>query len=102
MLPNKTNQNVFLKIQGFIHKSKFELLPYAPYSPNLAPSDYFPFLNLKKYLCGQLFSINEEMENSVNGNFEKIDGFSFKQGIKALEWRWKKKCKLLKKDNVEK
>ena len=50
-----------------INELKFKLLPYAPYLPDLAPSNYFLFLNLKKWLGGQRFANNEEVESAVNG-----------------------------------
>ena len=33
----------------------FVELNHPPYSPDLAPSDYFLFRNTKKFLCGQQF-----------------------------------------------
>ena len=53
---------------------KFELLPHAPYSLDLAPSDYFLFPNLKKWLGGRRFINNEEVESAVNGYFEEFNG----------------------------
>jgi len=37
----------------------YELLPHPPYSPDLAPCDFFLFPNLKKSLAGQKFASNE-------------------------------------------
>ena len=56
-----------------INELKFKLLPRAPFSPVLAPSDYFLFPNLKKWLRGQRFSNNEEVESAVNGYFDELD-----------------------------
>nr|CAH7738122.1 unnamed protein product [Callosobruchus chinensis] len=38
-----------------INELELEFLPHAPYSPDLAPSDYFRFQNLEKWLSGQIF-----------------------------------------------
>ena len=35
-----------------VHDCGFELVDHPPYSPDLAPSDYFLFLNVKKHLAG--------------------------------------------------
>ena len=35
-----------------VHDCGFELIDHLPYSPDLAPMDYFLFPNLKKYLAG--------------------------------------------------
>ena len=48
-----------------INELNFKLPPHAPYSPDLAPSDYFISPNLKKWLGGQRFSKDEEMESKA-------------------------------------
>ena len=48
------------------------MLPHAPYSPDLVPSDYFFFPNLKKWLGGQRFSNNEEVESARRKKFRII------------------------------
>jgi histone-lysine N-methyltransferase SETMAR len=73
-----------------INELKFELLPHAPYSPDLAPSDYFLFPNLKKWLSGKRFANNEEVESAVDGYFEELDNSHYTQGIEAIEHRWEK------------
>ena len=55
------------------------------YSPDLAPPDYFLFPNFKKWIGGQRFSSNKEVESAVNSYFEKLDGFHYNLGIKAIE-----------------
>jgi len=37
----------------------YELLPHPPYSPDLAPCDFFLFPNLKMSLVGQKFASND-------------------------------------------
>ena len=73
-----------------INESKSKLLSHGPYSPDLAPLDYFLFPNLEKCLHGQRFVKNEKGESAVNGYFEELDGFRYKQGIEAIEHRWEK------------
>jgi len=46
---------------------------------------------LKKWLGGKRFANNEEVESAVDGYFEKLDGFHYKQGIEAIEYR-REKC----------
>ena len=84
-----------------INKLKYKLLLHALYSPNLVPSDYFIFQNLKKWLGGQIFANNEKVESAVNGYFKKLNGSHYKQGIETIEHRWEK-CIELKGDYVEK
>lgn len=62
-----------------------ELLPHPPYSPDLAPCDFHLFPNLKKWLGGQTFSTNSEVEVAVNEYFDSLDKTFFQNGILALE-----------------
>ena len=43
----------------------YELIPDPAYSPDLAPSDYFLFPNLKKDIRGRHFQSNEEVVAAV-------------------------------------
>ena len=45
--------------QEIISKRLFEVLEPSPYSPDLAPRDFFLFPALKQVLHGQQFDINE-------------------------------------------
>jgi len=47
----------------------YELLPYPPYSPDLAPCDFFLFPSLKKSLAGQKFASNEEVVAATEAYF---------------------------------
>ncbi|XP_053949369.1 histone-lysine N-methyltransferase SETMAR-like [Anastrepha ludens] len=67
-----------------------ELLPHPPYSPDLAPSDYWLFKNLKRWLQGQRFRSNEEVEWEADAYFEGLSIDHFSKGIKMLEDRWEK------------
>jgi hypothetical protein len=44
---------------------KFAVVPHPPYSPDLAPSDYWLFPKLKETLKGQHFSSDAEVEAAV-------------------------------------
>ena len=51
---------------------KYELLDHPSYSPDLAPSDFYLFPNLKKFLAGKRFTYNEEAMEAVNDYFEEL------------------------------
>ena len=44
-----------------LHELRFELLHHPPYSPNLAPSDYWLFVDLKRMLQEKRFGSNKEV-----------------------------------------
>lgn len=78
----------------------YELLEHPPYSPDLAPSDFYLFPNLKRFLRGKRFSSNEEVIAAVDGYFEDLPENHFKNGICGLENRWKM-CFEIKGEYVE-
>ena len=83
------------------HKLGFESLPYPPYSPDLAPSDYYLFQNLKRWVCGRRFESNEEVEWETEGYFRSVDKSYYLEDIKMLEDRWTR-CIELKEEYIEK
>ena len=44
----------------------FEVLPHPPYSPDMAPSDFYLLPKLKANLCGTQFGSNEGVIKAVN------------------------------------
>ncbi|KAG5333411.1 SETMR methyltransferase, partial [Acromyrmex charruanus] len=74
---------------------RYELLPHPPYSPYLAPCDFFLFPNLKKWLGGKKFTSNEEVIAETETYFVEFDKLYFSKGLKKWQNRWKK-CILLK------
>ena len=80
---------------------KFEQLNHPPYSPDLAPSDYYLFQNLKSHLRGTRFWEDDELKAATEAWFEdQIDDFYFK-GIDCLKEKWAK-CIEVKGDYIEK
>ena len=60
-----------------INALKFELFLQPPYSPDLAPSDFHLFPNLKKWLGGKRFGVI----NDVTEYFEGLDKSLYKNGV---------------------
>jgi histone-lysine N-methyltransferase SETMAR len=63
----------------------YELLEHPPYSPDLAPSDFYVFPNLKIFLAGQRFSSNQEAIAAVERYFVDFTKNHYTDGIMALE-----------------
>ena len=59
------------KSQAAIQQCGFQQLNNPPYSPDLAPSDYFLFQVMKKFLRGKRFSSDEEVMEVVTAWFEE-------------------------------
>ena len=79
----------------------YELLPHPAYSPDLAPSDYHLFSNLKKHLRGRHFHSDEDAKNWVENWFSEQDENFYLTGIRKLQERWEK-CIAVHGDYVEK
>jgi histone-lysine N-methyltransferase SETMAR len=63
----------------------FEVLKHMAYSPDLAPSDYHLFPNLKKHLKGRKFLNTEEATLAADGWFAVQPKEFFLNGLKKLE-----------------
>ena len=74
--------------EGKKHELGFESFPHPPYSPDLAPSDYYLFLNLKRWLCVRRFESNEEVEWETEGYFGGFYKSYYLEGIEKLNGRW--------------
>ena len=48
-----------------IHNAGFELMEHPPYSPDLAPSDFYLFSKLKECLRGNKFNSDDEVMTAV-------------------------------------
>jgi histone-lysine N-methyltransferase SETMAR len=86
---------------GKLRDLTYELLEHPPYSPDLAPPDFFLFTKFKLFLAGQRFSSNQETIAAVEGYFADLTKNHYRDGIMALEHRCNK-CISLKGDYVEK
>ncbi|CAK9819145.1 Mariner Mos1 transposase [Anthophora quadrimaculata] len=80
---------------------KYELLEHPVYSPDLAPSGYYLFPNLKKPLAGKRFTSTDEAIAAVNGYFADFPESYFNNGIELLEKRWNK-CIEVSGNHIEK
>ena len=65
-----------------------ELLPHPPYSLDLAPSDYYLFVDLKRMLQGESFDFNEEVIAENEAYFEAKNKSFYRKGMEMLEKRW--------------
>ena len=84
-----------------VERNGYELIPHPAYSPDLAPSDYFLFQNLKKDIRRRHFRSNEEVVVAVEEWVGDKDPDFFSSGLMALEHRWSK-CIILEGNYIEK
>ena len=84
-----------------VERNGYELIPHPAYSPDLAPSDFFLFPNLKKDIRGLHFRSDEEIVTAVEHWVNGKDPDFFSSRLMALEHRWSK-CITLEGNYIEK
>ena len=83
-----------------LNELSFELLPHPLYSPDLAPSDYWFFADLKKMRQGKRFGSNGEVFAETEAYFESKNESFYKIGIEKLGKRWNE-CFTLERNYVD-
>lgn len=68
----------------------WEILKHPPYSPDLAPSDYYLFLSLQNFLNDKKFVSKRDCENALRQFFDKKSKKFYTDGIMQLPTRWQK------------
>ena len=66
----------------------WEVLPHPPYSPDIAPSDYYLFRSLQNFLNGKKFHNEEALKSNISNFFQSKPKEFYKRGINALPKRW--------------
>ena len=61
-----------------------------PYSPDLAPSDFHLFRELKAWLGGQRFATNNELQDAVKTYLSSLAANFFAEGMEKLVSRYDK------------
>lgn len=77
-------------VQAAIRQAGFVELNHPAYSPDIAPTDYYLFSNLKKFLRGKNFSSCDEAIQAVEDYLDDLDSDFFCQGIESLCDRWQR------------
>lgn len=67
-----------------------QILPHPPYSPDLAPADFFLFPETKREIKGRHFGSDEELNNCIMGIFTRISRHGFHEKFQRWTHRWQK------------
>lgn len=68
----------------------FSVVPHPPYSPDLAPSDYYLFSSMKAGLSGATYNGVEEVDAVLDRWIESKPADFFRKGIHMLPERWQR------------
>ena len=97
---NRTARESTLAMDA-VERSGYKLIPHPAYSPDLAPTNFFLFPNLKKDIRGLHFQSDEEVVTAVEEWVNRKDPDFFSYGLMALEHHWSK-CITLEGNYIEK
>jgi [histone H3]-lysine36 N-dimethyltransferase SETMAR len=89
-----------IKTTAKLHELGYELVSHPPYSPDLAPNDFFLFADLKRMLAGNKFSTNEEVIVETEAHFEAMSKSYYKNSIEKLYDRYNR-CIALERKYIE-
>lgn len=68
-------------VKQFLAKKSVTVLYHPPYSPDLAPVDYFLFPKVKSNLKGRCFDTISDIQNNVTSELKSIPADEFYGGI---------------------
>lgn len=78
-----------IKTQQKIHELGWEVLIHPPYSPDIAPTDYYLFRSLQNYLDQKSFRDSSDIKSAVVTFFDSKPEDFFAKGIDRLPERWR-------------
>ena len=76
-----SSDQIYLLDRNTWYNKHFELLPQPPYSPDLGPSDYWLFADLKRIIQEKRFGSNDEAILEAEVYFEAKDKSFYKKSI---------------------
>lgn len=79
-----------LLVNDFLAKTKTTVLPHPPYSPDLAPCDFFLFTELARRLQGRRFQSSDEVKCASQAEIKDMAKNGFQTCFDELYRRWQK------------
>ena len=79
-----------IMVREFLAKKKIPTLPQPPYSPDLAPADFFLFPRLKSCMKGKHFGTTENVQAAVTTTLKDISIQEFQASFQTWQNRWQR------------
>jgi transposase len=80
--------HVLLLIRSYLAKHQTSVVPHLPYSPDLAPADFFLFPNLKTTLKRCRFQTTEDIQENATRELCAITESAFQEAFQQRKKRW--------------
>jgi len=79
-----------LLIRSYLAKHQTSVVPHPPYSPHLAPVDFFLFPKLKTNLKGRRFQTLEEIQENAIRELRAITENTFQEEFQQRKKGWER------------
>jgi transposase len=79
-----------LSVREFLASKQIAVLEYPPYSPDLAPSDFFLFLKIKEILKGRHFDDTDDIRSNITAALKVIPQNQFQNHFEGWTRHWHK------------
>jgi transposase len=82
--------HLLLFVCNFLARNKMTVVPQPPFSPDLAPADFFLFPKLKSTLKGCRFDTTDEIQKNLMNELFTIPKEVFQKAFKSWQkhWEW--------------
>jgi len=87
---NNVPAHASLLIRSYLAKHQTSVVPHPPYSPDLAPADFFLFPKFKTTLKGHGFQTIEEIEENAIRELRAITESAFQEAFQQWKERWER------------
>lgn len=88
LLHDNARPHIAQPVKNYLKRLKWEVLHHPPYSPDIAPSDYYLFRSMQSALSGERFHSFESIQIWLNNWIASKDEQFFRDGIRKLPERW--------------
>ena len=78
-------------VTAFLKKEKVTVLPHPPYSPDLAPCDFFLFPKLKAFLAGRKYQSQQALGSAIHQYLITVPKSAYRDAFK----KWIHRLKIL-------
>jgi len=85
---NNVPSHTSFAVRKFLAQNKITTLPHPPYSPDLAPCDFFLFPKQKSHLKGHHFGTAENIQAAATRVLNNISSEDFLQCYEERQQRW--------------
>ena len=90
LLQDNATPHVSVPTLAFFGENDFDLLSHPPYSPDLAPCDFWAFPHVKSQMRGRAFPSIDAIQKEVKSILRKTPKETFSNAIYDLPVRWSK------------